>query len=315
MVSRSKRSLPGGNGQVTDKTSSNGKSPQIAAFGAIAETTADAQRVTEVHSAVMAAFTVAAKLRYEFCGIFNACDWDERSDGFLSCRFQAGQVDRFRESAEILISGLAVLEALISDAQSAMPLRTLNFFIAGRFNSPKPGAAGVEIVVNGVPRSCFHAAALNIADEFANYVACHVIHEYLASMEFEDFKKLHTALFDTGAGPAAFTDLYSPGWVTVELEREAAAAVGALLPSACRVPADPDGGEAFGTEGIIRGILAQAGCRLTTSQILKALSVQFPEKAPDDGTVKRTLAAMVRYRHLTNSRDAKPPGYGLPDWK
>ena len=63
----------------------------------------------------------------------------------------------------------------------------------------------------------------------------------------------------------------------------------------------------------IIGVIREAGRRLTTTQILDALANRGLQ--PSEGGTKTTLAELVRFGELTNSRAARPPGYGLPEWE
>jgi len=62
----------------------------------------------------------------------------------------------------------------------------------------------------------------------------------------------------------------------------------------------------------IISVLRSAGHRLTTSQILNALDKRYMTWG--ESTVKAKLAEMVRDGTLTNDPNARPQGYGLPEW-
>lgn len=76
------------------------------------------------------------------------------------------------------------------------------------------------------------------------------------------------------------------------------------------VPIHPD---SESCEADIREILEDAGQRLTTMQILAALD--RAGKLWGESTVKRKLAEMVRDGQLTNEKERRPRGYGLPQWQ
>jgi hypothetical protein len=63
----------------------------------------------------------------------------------------------------------------------------------------------------------------------------------------------------------------------------------------------------------ITGASHAANRRLTTNGILKELAARGNDWGIS--TVKRALAEMVRDGELTNRRDVRPRGYGLPAWR
>jgi hypothetical protein len=63
----------------------------------------------------------------------------------------------------------------------------------------------------------------------------------------------------------------------------------------------------------ITGVLHAVNHRLTTSGILKELATRGNDWGVS--TVKRALAEMVRDGELTNRKDVRPRGYGLPSWR
>jgi hypothetical protein len=76
-----------------------------------------------------------------------------------------------------------------------------------------------------------------------------------------------------------------------------------------------DGGHRLAVGEAFRDVvtlLARAGHRLTTSQVMAGLDGQGTPHG--DGPVKAMLAAAVRDGLLTNKPATKPPGYGLPAW-
>ena len=62
----------------------------------------------------------------------------------------------------------------------------------------------------------------------------------------------------------------------------------------------------------IRGVIRAAGRRLTTREVLLALETF--RGAASEGTAKSNLATMTRFGVLTNAKDDKGRGYGLPEW-
>jgi hypothetical protein len=62
----------------------------------------------------------------------------------------------------------------------------------------------------------------------------------------------------------------------------------------------------------ITSVLREAGERLTTTRVLEQLHAR--DLIWGESTTKRALAEMVRDGELTNRRDTRPRGYGLPAW-
>ncbi|MHB9081059.1 MAG: hypothetical protein ACYC3X_26605 [Pirellulaceae bacterium] len=60
-------------------------------------------------------------------------------------------------------------------------------------------------------------------------------------------------------------------------------------------------------------LLRTTGHRLTTTGILDGLSAAG--LVVSEGMTKQTLAVLGQFGILTNSKSAKPPGYGLPEWE
>ncbi len=59
-------------------------------------------------------------------------------------------------------------------------------------------------------------------------------------------------------------------------------------------------------------VVQEVGHRLTTTGILEALGGKG--LIVSEGTTKSNLAFLVKMGHLTNRRDVRPAGYGLPEW-
>lgn len=58
--------------------------------------------------------------------------------------------------------------------------------------------------------------------------------------------------------------------------------------------------------------LREVGRRCTTQKLLSEMTMRKLD--PAESTVKKRLAAMVESGLLTKDANAKPPGYGLPEW-
>lgn len=63
----------------------------------------------------------------------------------------------------------------------------------------------------------------------------------------------------------------------------------------------------------IIGVIRSAGQRLVTKQVMAELRQVYG--AASEGTTKVTLAGLVRRGLLSNRRDVRPNGYGLPEWE
>jgi len=84
------------------------------------------------------------------------------------------------------------------------------------------------------------------------------------------------------------------------------------LSAATEPPTSREADEHVQCKRDITTVLQEAGRRLTTTEILRTLEAR--QLLWGESTVKRALAEMVREEELTNQRDIRPRGYGLPNW-